>query len=271
MMNKMESSSPQYSIQSPRRQYFSLPFGLVSLLLETESPHLLLKLQKSCKHFFAKKKLVVVDTTVNFRYSNEAYSVIPGHDRPFEIAFDKRIQYWFTRMFCEGGYSTIRFYVCRLTLKELSMTRQELSLNDIDYLLSNNKMEEIAFLGVNIRDAHGNPVPDDYILGKVPNIKRIIYGNECAIYSNDLLRKLNSIQFNHKFECFRLQMYQASEKIDAEILGDFVKRNLASDSVVSFCLPRNAPELKTVKRKLKQVVDAMVSNNGKKPNCQVVA
>ena len=57
-------------------------------------------------------------------------------------------------------------------------------------------------------------------------------------------------------------MCQTSEGIDAEILGEFVERNVASNGFVSYWLPRNAPELEAVKTKLQQIMDGWVSTNG---------
>ena len=265
-----KNSSPKYSFKSPRRQYFSLPFGLVSHLLETEFPHLLLKLQKSCKHFFAKKRVIVVDTLIYLDHSNGVYYIkeLGSTDR-FKILLDKRFQYWFTRILLRRNYSILRPYIYRLTLTELTMSCQNLSQNDIDFLFSNNKMEKLDFYEVTIRDDVGNPVPVDYILAKIPNVTEIFYWNPCEIYSNELLKKLNSIKFNYKLTEFRIVMQQTSEEIDAEILEEFIKRNLASDGCVSYYLPRNSPEIETVKTKLQQIVDGWVSTDGKKPRCYI--
>ena len=251
----MENSFPEYSIQTPRRQYFSLPFDLISRLLETESPHLLLKLQKSCKHFFAKKKVIVVGIYIFVNDSMDKVFCRSGKEGYFEIVLDKGIQYWFTRIAFSSSYSIIRPHIYRLTLKDLHLCWQNLSRNDIDFLLSNDKTEALDFYEVTIRDDHGNPVPIDYILGKVPNVTRISFWNQFEIYSNQLLKKLNSIKFNQKLKEFILSTSQTSEVIDAEILGEFVERNLASDGFFGYYLPRNAPELEAVTTKLQQIVD----------------
>ena len=262
MTDEMKNSSQKCSIQFPRRQYFSLPFGLVSYLLETESPHLFLKLQKSCKHFFAKKRVILFGKTIYVNHSSEVYCFKNGTS--FKIVLDKGIKYWFTRIRFDSNYSILCSHIYRLTLTKLMMSWQDLSQNDIDFLFFDNKIKTLEFFKVVIRNDVGNPVPIDYILGKVPKVKKIYYWNRCEIYSNELLKKLNSIQFNQKLIEFRLLMQQTSEEIDAEILGEFVKRNLASDGEVTYEFPKNAPELETVRTKLRQSVDDWVSNDGKK-------
>ena len=269
MTDEMEISSPKYSFESPRRQYFSLPFGLVTRLLETEFPGVLLKLQKSCKHFFAKKKVVVVDTLIHQTNSKVFYFMTTKNGEYFEIAVDKGIQYWLTRITLGYDYSIIRSHIYRLTLTELNICWQTLSQNEIDFLLIDNKIEDFVLHQSKIRDVHGNPVPIDYILGKVPNVTRIKFWNDCEIYSNKLLKKLNSIKFNQKLSVFRLFMEQTSEEIDAEILGEFVKRNLASNGLVEYYFPGNAPESEAVQTKLQQIRIAWISSDGRKPLCYV--
>ena len=267
MADEMENSSPEYSFNAPRRQHFSLPYFIIAYLLETQSPLLLLKLQKSCKHFFAQKNVVVIGPTIYLHDSNEFYCSTNGEH--FEIVLDNGIQFWLTRICFRTSYSTIVPHIYRVTLIELTISDQNLSLDDIDFLLSNNKMKYLEFYKVEIHDNVGNPVPVDYILGKIPSVIKINYWNTCEIYSNELLEKLNSIQFNQKLTEFCFTMQQTSEVINAEVLGEFVERNLASDGYVSYALPRNARESNRVRTKLNKIVDAWVSSNFKKPRCVV--
>ena len=123
-------------------------------------------------------------------------------------------------------------------------------------------MQNLTLHKVNIRDADGNPVPIDYILGKVPEVTYFSYDNECEIYSNQSLSKLNSINFKNKLCLFSLNICRTSEGIDAEILGEFIEFNLASNALVILMLPRNAPGIGTLKLKLQQIVNNWQSPDG---------
>ena len=87
-------------------------------------------------------------------------------------------------------------------------------------------MEKIAFIQAvdlmnDIRDAHGNPVSIDYILGKLPSVKKITYWNKC--YSNQLLEKLNSIKKDGSGRGPLFRLPQISCRLESI---NFVKENL---------------------------------------------
>ena len=260
----MNFSIAKYSFKSPRRQYFSLPFPIIWYLIETEFPHLLLKLHKTCKYFFAKKTIFVVDKHIRcVAYSNNTTFVVDPDD--MKLTLPKPKKWWLTSLLCGGKktFSTIRPYIYRVTLSKLCIWEEDLSLNDINILLSNDKMEELLLSKVNIRDANGTPVPIHYILGKVPNVTAFYYYNKCEIYSNQWLEKLNSINICTKLEWFSHFVSQTSEEIDAEILGQFVKNHLASLLEVHFRFPPNSREFETVNNKLKKVVKKWCEPNRK--------
>ena len=123
-------------------------------------------------------------------------------------------------------------------------------------------MFKLTLFKVNIRDADGNPVKTDYILGKVPAVTEFCYYNECEIYSNHSLSKLNSITLKNKLIYLALHMTQTSEEIDAEILGNFIEFNLASNGQVHLVLLQNAPETEIIKSKLQQIVNDWQSPDG---------
>ena len=238
----MSVSIPQYSMEFPRHQRFSLPHPIILYLLETESPHLLLKLQQRCKYFFAKKKILVV---------TEEISDLNTYD----LSLISTTRYWITKLNCwrRNGYSYLRPLIYRATLSKLCVRYQNLSLNDINFLL-NKKMQKLTFYKVNIRDATGNPVPIDYILRKIPEVAEFRYDNLCEIYSNQSLSKLNSINLKNKLRYLFIKITQTSEELDAESLGKFVQSILASDGQVQLLFPRNAPEIRTVLAEVQRVV-----------------
>ena len=240
--------SPEYSIVSPRRQQFSLPLPLILYLLETESPHLLLKLHKSCKYFFAKQNVVVCDEKMKcYRKENEIIFYCRN--------WLQKSRFWLTALDCTWGkcYSLLRPHIYRLTLDSLRLSSETLSLADINFLLSNYKMSELHLSNVYIRDDLGNPVLPDYILEMVPYLTEFSYGNPCVIYSNQALEKLNSISHKNKLKVFALDIHQTSEEIDAEILCEFLTKNLASAAQVEFYFPRRSPEVLKFQANLRDI------------------
>ena len=257
----MRLPAPQYSFNSPRRQRFSLPHPLILYLLETESPHLLQKLHQACKYFFAKKKILVAADAISDFGSPNWNPVLRCNN--FELPLTPTTRYWVTDLYCcrKDSYSILRPYIYRATLSQLHILYQNLSLNDIDFLL-NNKMQKLILYRVDIHDVDGNPVPIDYILGKVPEVTEFGYHNKCEIYSNQSLSKLNFITLKKKLSLLSLSMSQTSEEIDAEILGTFVESHLASNGQLYLLFGPNAPEIEAVKTKVQQVLKNWQSHDG---------
>ena len=256
----MSLSLAEYSFESPRRQNFSLPHFIISCLLETESPSVLLKLQQSCKYFFAKKDVLVFDQRVNLIRRNGEYFI---NSRPMDRILRKPKQCWFTYLNFgnENPLLEIRPYIYRLTLSKLCIWDADVSLNDVNFLLSNDKMKELHFTRVNVRDADGTPVPIDYILGKLPNLTIFSYENKCEIYSNEKFERLNSIKFFKKFTFIFLQINHVSQELDAELLGNFVKTRVYGRGEISF--KPSAPGLAQLKNQLFRIIDNWVAPDGK--------
>ena len=194
----MSSPIPEYSFETPRHQRLSLPYPIVLHLLDTPSPFQLLKLQKTCKYFFAKKKIVVSETPVECQREGSS-GFVDANKKQLLLGSNK---FWFTELMSHHHGPAHWVTPCtlphpniyRLTLSKLSIGHQELSLNAINVLLSNQKMKKLELNRVIILDSEGNSVPDDYILGKVPNLKEFHYFNLREVYSNQSLERLNSLK-----------------------------------------------------------------------------
>ena len=256
------AATPKYSIKLPRNQDLSLPHPIILYLLETESPHLLQKLQKSCKYFFAKKKVLVIAERVKFQFKNGEYclehwrgTTLPLGETPF----------WLTDFECRANncYPFFRPHIYRVTLTYLNLWHQNLSLADIDFLLADNKLEWLYLSRVDLQNSDGSPIPIDYILAKVPNITHFNFYNKSEIYSNELLAKLNQVKLFKKLKWFHLSLYRKSEELDPEILGKFIEDNLAPAGRVEFWFSRIAPEREKIRVKLQKIVDGWVLPGGK--------
>ena len=235
----MDVLIPRYSVQSPSPQNFSLPYPIILHLLETPSHHQLLKLQKTCKILFIKKCIFVTEKPVCCStWDGPKLKILCGKYLDFGES-----KYWFTNLDCLGSYSILRPHIYRVTLSKLSISGDNLSRTDIDFLLSNNKMDILSLDNLSIRDDNGVPVSIDYVLGKVLHVKNFCYDNRCEIYSNQSLKQLNSIPFFKKLENVTLYIHQTSEDLDVQLLKNFIVKNMAFNSSVEIVVPRNAWEV----------------------------
>ena len=252
--------APKYTFQSPRPQAFPLRNSIISYLIETRSPLLLLKLQQSCKYFWYKKNVVIVEDPINYVY--------PGFfagDRK-NLPLEGGSKFWLAQ-YVGGFHVGFRHpNIYGICMEKLEISNQDLSIHDINFLLS-EKVKILSFYAVNIRDAGGNPLPIDYILRKIPNIVYFYFYNPCEIYSNQSLQKLNSIKFFNKLQTFLLFILQRPEEIEAEILGTFMRNNLASSGEVVFHFSANDPEVGPLKIKLQEIVDHWTAPGGKPTFC----
>ena len=164
---------------------------------------------------------------------------------------------WFTSIaFVHDDFcSKLRPYVYRLNLSHLYSCKTNLSLNDLDFLLSNNTMKELWLVDVNVRDADGKIVPVDYVLGKIPSVKAFAYRNNSEIYSNQTWEKLNSIKLVNKLYYFRVDIRQTSEELDPDIIGKFIETNMSWPGYVRLYFSPGAPEIEPMKVKFQQIAD----------------
>ena len=168
-----------------------------------------------------------------------------------------KARYWFAYiMFVDNDFcSKLRPYVYRLNLSCLYLGRTNISLNDIDFLLANNQIKYLVLSHVNIRDADGNAIPFNHVLGKVPSVEAFTYKPNSEIYSNQTWEKLNSIKLFNKLLYVSMDIQQTSEELDPKIIGKFFENNMSSLGKVKLSFPPDAPEIEPMKAKLKQIAD----------------
>ena len=258
----MDVMTPEYSFEFPRHQHFSLRFNLICYIIENPSTsEVLLKLQQTCKYFFAKNKVIVVPFKIFYDFDKVCF--VDSKEEKVSIPLGK-IKYWFNSTGSLNGYWKpfclfITPHVYRITLKKLSMTYDSLSLNDLNMLLSNKKMEEIYMYMVDIRDPDGNVVPVEYVLSRVPHIREFRFCNQYEIYSNDAMKKLNNVKLFNKLNCFSLGFEEIPEGLDPEILYEFIRRNAAPDAVIKYWLTSNSrPFSESFKIQLTHLVNVLL-------------
>ena len=216
---------------------------------------MLLKLQKSCKHFFAKKNVIVANERGLYKFIEPGNELVFVNEDDHEARLLRKAQYCFTELyfFADDFCSKFRPYVYELNLSILYISWANLSLIDIDFLLTNNKMDQLYFFYTNIRDANENAVPIDYILGKVPQLTCFCYNNISEVYSNETLEKINSIKLCNKLSRLSIHIRHTSEELDPEIIGEFITSNMVSFADVKLYFPPDAPEMEPMKAKVEQI------------------
>ena len=256
--------SSKYSFESPRHQDFSLRFNLICYIIENPpTSEVLLKLQQTCKYFFAKNKVIVVHKLLAYVPKKRCF--IDYYNKKVSIPLGK-FKYWFNHIYpkndtWESFYPFITPHIYRITFKELYVGDQTLSMKTLDLLLSNEKMEFLRFFVVDIRDDNGSVVPVDFILSKIPHILQFDFYNPNEIYSNDVMKKINDVKFVNKLKHFILGIGNTSEDLDVGILFEFIKKHAASDAFIKYWDPGYGPGVsKTFKAQLARLVNGPFPN-----------
>ena len=140
-----------FSFISPRHQIFSLPNPLIVYITRypISSPNGYKKLQQTCKYFFSKMKLIVLDSVVDnrdkFVYITNGRNIYP---------FLRNFQYWITSgIFTKMNFTFRRDHIYRCDLKVILLRGVTLSYHDIDFLLlSNKKLKDVGWRNVTIQN-----------------------------------------------------------------------------------------------------------------------
>ena len=164
------------------------------------SPEVFEKLQKSCKHFFSQKKIVVTDFRIHVericRYISYGFKNEKNIQHSCQL--QKSLQLWLTNTLVlqQSTLSIFMEYVYRCDLEELIVSNNNLTFKDICFLLNGGKIQELTFFSMSIKYDDGTPVTMDVILSKCPNIKSFTYTNICETFASDTFVKLSHVKFS---------------------------------------------------------------------------
>ena len=212
-----------YSFKSPRPQYFELPFNMIRYLMDScTSPAVFLKLLQTCKHFFAKKPVVIVGHSAFFGTGGgcffHGYNGRPG----FQI--NESFKYWTTNRLDLLSINGIN-YIYRANLKQLSIDKGDLTFKDICLLLHGGQINHLYITDNSIRYADGTPVTLPTILSKCPRIIRMGYGNRAEEICSQTFRDLPNLPFQGQLYDFQLNIFKCKDDIDPLAIGHYLSRN----------------------------------------------
>ena len=231
LSNLGAESTPEYSFKLPRRQYFSLPFNLITYLMDAcTTPEVYEKLQKSCKHFFSKRKILLFSPRVRtdgisyFWYSYESEG---DFERTLELT-TFGFRFWLTNnlILDRGASFPLQQHIYHCNLSVLAVVSEELSYKEISFLLNGGKIQDLVLPKVQIKHDDGTPVTLDQILAQCPRIYNLLYFNPCETFSTNTFKKLTELGGRFKFISFNIVISSCSDLIDPLYFRRYLRRKM---------------------------------------------
>ena len=264
-----------YTFQSPRRQLFSLPFEIISQILnQKKSAVFLLKLYQTCKYFFNKHRVLPM-----ILYSQCDGSKIYSNQKYFN--FGQKVLFWFhdTLRFSHTHASLHRKIYC-CTLKQLSFECVTLTVNEFEMFTLNSSIERFYLNLSDVVLPDGRNMAMDEVLHRLPICTDLFYKNKRELFSKETLIKLIESERLNKFMRLDITVFSLAP-FDPTLLCRFIHKNLSSESN---CLiyfhdfagwPITSADLATMECILKDIraffEPLRETWNGKTPNIRICA
>ena len=243
VIDTVVDSNLKYSFESPRRQYFSLPFNFVNYLMNAcISPEVFEKLQKTCKHFFSKKKVIIVDVDACCGAEYFCYTYGNGDfDKSFSL--DGDLRFWLKKQLIIHTHTFSPFinYIYRCDLHVLSDFKEDLTFKEICFLLNGGKIQFLLLEKVNIKHDDGTPVSIDLILKQCPKVQTLYYSNLCETFSSITFETLNQLEFKIIFS-LEIVMSHVDGIIDPNTICLFLKNNVYSKASINIVFTYDYPQ-----------------------------
>ena len=218
------SKDSVYTFQSPLRQQFSLPFEVISQILnQKKSPIFLLKLYQTCKYFFTTLRVLPMISN-----SQCNLSMIYSNDKYFH--FGQNVLFWFheTLWFSHTRSSLPpKIYCC--TLKELSFVCMTLRLTEFEIITLNSSIERFHLSLSDVVSPSGRYMDMDEVLHRLPICTNFYYRTEHETFSKETLIKLIESERLNKFKLLCITVFSLSP-FDPTLLCRFIHKNLSSES-----------------------------------------
>uniref|UniRef100_A0A914PQE8 Uncharacterized protein n=1 Tax=Panagrolaimus davidi TaxID=227884 RepID=A0A914PQE8_9BILA len=214
------------------------------------------KLIQSCKYFFAKNPVFVIDKLGH--ESNGWTAFLNGIQK--SIDFTKiSSKLWITEKF--DGFNALnppknvswiipKLYKC--DAKYLGLVNDVISYEDFLFLSSN--LEEIILYKCIVKKDNGSIVPLEKLVQVLPKIKSILFCenfDETSITSN-IVKELLELQHFSKIDKFELQ--NIPEIFDIETFFTYLKKNKHTKFTITFVNSIS----ETYKNRLKEIVDEII-------------
>ena len=222
-----------FSFNFPRPQIFSIhPNIIIYLIHNCASPILYIKLIQTCKYFFARKKVLVLDGQV--QPESCMYLLKRSNGTTEFIKFRKGFRYWLAiRNFHYFGGERFLKNIYRCDLIILRIRYAELTFEEISFLMNGGNLENLSLISASIKHLDGTPATMDEVLIQCPKLARLDYSNYCEIFSSTTFENVNKLSFNKKWTSFNLKISKTHGEIDPMVFCDFLKKTVVPPPNIS--------------------------------------
>uniref|UniRef100_A0AC34GXA4 F-box domain-containing protein n=1 Tax=Panagrolaimus sp. ES5 TaxID=591445 RepID=A0AC34GXA4_9BILA len=217
-------------------QQFSLPKPIIAYLMENANSEHLKKLYKSCKYFFSKLEIIIIDNIKirkhykKYLHNNYCLSVAP-HDP----ILAKLTSVWIVNEIdCFREYEDNLFIptlipkIKKCTIKKITIIDDDLWINEFKLLTKSGNVEVLNLDGVNIIDPKCTLMPFEDVISYIPNANHIQLF-PCHV-TPETSKKLAAIKMNRKFSVLNLNMID--NLFDVDGFFTFIKKNAAPNASI---------------------------------------
>ena len=243
---------------SARRQHFSLPFDVMKYVTANpRSPGSLVKLQKTCKHFFSQNKVVVVKQEMSYLDADLTVIHTLNHIRFRQKYNFGQCKFWLLGVFGAGTGSRLMEDIYRCNLKHLFLNDKNLSKKEFDFLVEGSHLEGFRFNYVTVYEENGSLVTCDRILAQLPNIRLFQYESADEVFTTQTFQRMNALQFKFKLYRFDLAIYGLPRDAKYLLLCDFIKSNLEISALSQIWFRLAIENAETIKSTLESAIHEM--------------
>ena len=155
----------EYSFQQPRRQLFGLPYDMMNSITYKNSNYIVYaKLISTCKHFFAKRPLLMVGN-VHEDEVRQSYGLNTKYETVFwKFNIESKIKLWITGYFNSTYFDSTSAIanlipMCyRFDGQDLQLVENELTLDEYIFLTSSKNLKYVRLYECNIKNDDGTYV-----------------------------------------------------------------------------------------------------------------
>uniref|UniRef100_A0AC34GYE3 Uncharacterized protein n=1 Tax=Panagrolaimus sp. ES5 TaxID=591445 RepID=A0AC34GYE3_9BILA len=212
------------------QQNWALPDSVIYHLAKNpKNAKVYQKLVNSCKHFFIKNPIIVVQE-LYFNWNNEAVLRSYKDYKCINMKTDS-YKYWITEKFGNSIFwrnltpnivASVIPKLYKQGARILSLAKQNISYNEFLFLSSN--VEILSFYNTTVKNDDGSIVPLEKLVEKIFNVKEISFDHDLPLYiTTDTVKELLKLDHFSKLEKF--DMLNIPEIFDIDTFFIYLKTN----------------------------------------------
>jgi hypothetical protein len=235
---------PLYTHLNPRRQSFAFCCKMMDHIQANWTPNVYKKLIKTCKFFFSKNKIILIEKTLfifdeiesgdpdldddgemEVWYFDPEEKVLSA-EREIENSVDvTNYKVWITGEFgwySKNNISTFMPYVYGWNLEELALRDQTLTVDEFK-IMASEKLTKLKLVDTKIAASDGTELSLEDIFAVVPDIKEFTYRSPSTPYTFNG-KKVTAMPAMKYLT--RLMLYDVRDGFDLRSFGRFYSRSL---------------------------------------------